>query len=233
MALVKYEEFFENFKSSLDNYASLNSQYFTFDQDKQSYLHSVNLSDSSPEGSPFNFKALNSLKSSPVDKMKQAETIPMMKIPLGNLRMTNQNFSVNSTINQFKIKYISNPLSKRQIIQQSVSHKIRLAENMSRLVTPYDGIGSILNKTKVVGSSYMPRRASQLQNVISKIDHVQNDSHRAQSVLAYSHRRLSPSDNKRIMKDKELNQTPADIEKRTHMFRATQSSGFSMINPKN
>ncbi len=50
-------------------------------------MRSVNGSESSPDGSPINFKAINSLKSSPIDPMKQRET-PMMKIPLGNLRVT-------------------------------------------------------------------------------------------------------------------------------------------------
>jgi len=52
-------------------------------------MHSANVSDSSPDGSPFNFKGLNSLKSSPIDNAKKRDEAPMMKIPLGNLRVNN------------------------------------------------------------------------------------------------------------------------------------------------
>jgi hypothetical protein len=51
-------------------------------------MHSANKSDSSPDGSPFNFKGLNSLKSSPIDNSKKRDETPMMSIPLGNLRVT-------------------------------------------------------------------------------------------------------------------------------------------------
>jgi hypothetical protein len=50
-------------------------------------MQSAYVSDSSPDGSPFNFKGVNSLKSSPTDNAKKRVETPMVKIPLGNLRV--------------------------------------------------------------------------------------------------------------------------------------------------